>query len=161
MKLYPSLPEEVAALTAISKAAFDTDVSVGMDSPGGPPDYDNPHWHEQMRQEHHLYTFADDSGTILGGAILFEGDEGVFIGRIFVDPAHHRQGLGIRLMEAVEALFPQAPAFRLDTPACNRRTNRFYRKLGYRETIGRDTVCRDTERDAESVYYIKERNEAP
>ena len=48
MELVKARPEQIGALTAISKAAFDSDVDVGADSPDGPPEYDSEPWHIEM-----------------------------------------------------------------------------------------------------------------
>ena len=50
--------------------------------------------------------------------------------------------------EAPESCFPDAYVIQLDTPIWNVRTNRFYRKCGYRQTG----------KDIESVYYEKCKN---
>jgi ribosomal protein S18 acetylase RimI-like enzyme len=70
----------------------------------------------------------------------------LYIGRIFVDPIHHRKGYGISLMELVESYYPGVKKIVLDTPIWNVRTNAFYKKLGYSEV----------KRDEGFVYYQKE-----
>lgn len=149
MKLVKTQPNQVEVLVRISKAAFESDCAVGAPEAGGPPDYDNPAWHEKMRAQGHLYTALEDE-EIVGGAIVFL-DEGerphLYIGRIFVDPIHFQKGYGMAIMAAIEEMNPSVCAFLLDTPIWNRRTNRFYQKLGYAEV----------RRDAECVYYCKER----
>lgn len=46
---------EVGQLTEISREAFHTDYLVGGEADDRPPDYDSTVWHEQMRQEGHLF----------------------------------------------------------------------------------------------------------
>lgn len=137
---------EILKLTRISKAAFDTDCLVGGTEPDGPPDYDSVAWHESMAEKRNLYT-AIHSGSIVGGAVLFPNVEQkeLYIGRIFIDPVHFRNGYGIAIMEQIERMHPGFLC-KLDTPVWNLRTNRFYTKLGYRETG----------RDDETVYYQKQ-----
>ena len=79
------------------------------------------------------------AGEIVGGAILFLDKDGetLYIGRIFIDPVHHRKGYGLSLMKMVETYYPGIKKIKLDTPLWNIRTNAFYTKLGYRE-VGRD-----------------------
>ena len=48
----------------------------------------------------------------------------------------------------IECCFPDVYVIQLDTPIWNVRTNRFYRKCGYRQTG----------KDIESVYYEKCKN---
>ena len=126
-----SSPGEVEELTKISIEAFHSDFLVGLDPNDGPPDYDSLEWHKQMQAEGHLYSFANENGTIIGGAVLFASTETVYIGRIFVSPEYQRRGYGIKMMAEIESMFSSAKLFKLDTPANNIRTNSFYRKLGY------------------------------
>lgn len=68
--------------------------------------------------------------------------------RIFINPQHFGQGYGIQLMRDIECCFPDVYVIQLDTPIWNVRTNRFYRKCGYKQTG----------KDIESVYYEKRKN---
>ena len=146
MVLRKTVHSEIPELTRISKAAFDTDNLVGNPETGGPPDYDSKPWHAKMMEGGNLYT-AINQNTIMGGAVLFSNAEqkGLYIGRIFIDPVHFQKGYGIAIMEQIERMFPGFLC-KLDTPAWNRRTNRFYTKLSYQETG----------RDEETVYYQKQ-----
>ena len=145
MKLENAELKHVERIVAISKAAFDSDIHVGASEPDAPPDYDSVPWHIQMKNEGHLLQVVLD-GEIIGGAILFKDGETLYIGRIFIDPAHHRKGYGLALMEMVETYYPGIRKIKLDTPLWNVRTNAFYTKLGYCEV----------KRDEEFAYYQKE-----
>ena len=147
MKLEHTELNHIERIVAISKAAFDSDMYVGAPEADAPPDYDSIPWHIQMQNEGHLLQAVID-GEIVGGAILFLDKDGetLYIGRIFIDPVHHRKGYGLSLMKLVEAYYPGIRKIKLDTPLWNVRTNAFYTKLGYREV----------KRDAEFAYYQKE-----
>jgi len=67
MTLRNSRESEIAVPVGISKAAFDTDGLVG-----GPPDYDSYEWHSGLCKDGKVYTYFDDNGEIIGGAILFK-----------------------------------------------------------------------------------------
>ncbi len=138
---------DALVLNSISKQAFDSDVEVGAASPGGPPGYQSVPFHVRMARMNHLFKLVDENGVILGGAILFRQGDTLNIGRIFVDPQHFRKGCGTFMMREIEARFPDAKGFTLDTPAWNTRTNAFYSRLGYSEV----------KRNADFVYYSKER----
>lgn len=140
-----SLEDEINALVAISMAAFHTDVLVGGDENEGPPGYDSPEWHKQMLQEGHVYSYLSEDDRIIGGAILFEGDNDLYIGRIFIDPQFLRCGYGMKLMEEIEKTFSNIGLIKLDTPVWNTRTNQFYKKCGYTEVA----------KDNEDVHYEK------
>ena len=136
---------DALVLNAISKLAFDSDVEVGAPSAGGPPGYMSLKYHMKMARSGHLYKLTEN-GLIIGGAILFRDGATLNIGRIFVNPDHHQKGYGIRMMQEIEAMFPDIRTFTLDTPVWNIRTNSFYLKLGYTEV----------KRNEEFVYYSKQ-----
>ena len=137
---------DVPVLNAISRHAFDSDAEVGAPSAGGPPGYMLLKYHMKMARSGHLFKLTEN-GLIVGGAILFPDGDTLNVGRIFVDPDQHRKGYGIRMMNEIEALYPDVKTFTLDTPAWNNRTNSFYKKLGYTEI----------RRNEEFVYYSKQR----
>ena len=137
---------DAVTLTGISKRSFDSDAVVGGPSAGGPPGYASVPYYTKMARSNHLFKLTDN-GLIVGGAVLFPEKDGLNIGRIFVSPEHHRQGYGTYMMREIEAMFPDAKAFTLDTPVWNVRTNAFYTKLGYTEI----------RRSSEFVYYSKQR----
>ena len=147
MKLENAELKNIVRIAAISKAAFDSDIKVGASEAGRPPYYDSIPWHIQMQNEGHLLQAVIDE-EIVGGAILFLDKDGetLYIGRIFIDPVHHRKGYGLSLMKMVEIFYPGIKKIKLDTPLWNIRTNAFYSKLGYCEV----------KRDEEFAYYQKE-----
>ena len=137
---------DALVLNAISRLAFDSDTEVGAPSAGGPPGYMSLKYHIKMAKSGHLFKLTEN-GLILGGAILFRRGGTLNIGRIFIDPQHFRKGYGTCMMREIEALFPDARLFTLDTPAWNTRTNAFYTRLGYLEV----------KRDGDFIYYSKNR----
>ena len=137
---------DALVLNCISKRSFDSDVEVGAPSAGGPPGYMSLKYHMKMARSGHLYKLADN-GLIVGGAILFPDGDTLNIGRIFISPEHFHKGYGIYMMQEIEAMYPEAKTFTLDTPAWNTRTNAFYTKLGYSEV----------KRSRDLIYYAKVR----
>lgn len=144
MELLLAKSQDALVLTSISKRAFDSDIEIGAPQAGGPPGYQSHKYHLKMVGQKHLYTFYHD-GLIVGGAILFKENATLYIGRIFIAPEHFQKGLGTKLMEIVENLYPDVTTFTLDTPLWNIRTNNFYKKLGYEVE----------KKDKEFAYYIK------
>ena len=132
LKLLKAGTSDALTLNGISKRAFDSDISVGASSPGGPPGYMSVSFHTKMARQGHLYKLTDE-GLIVGGAILFLKNDVLNIGRIFVAPEHFRKGYGSFMMNEIETMYPAAKEFTLDTPVWNIRTNAFYSKLGYRQ----------------------------
>ncbi len=147
MKLVQAEQNQIERIVDISKAAFESDITVGAPSVGGPPEYDSVAWHEQMLNEGHLFQVVKD-GEIVGGAILFmiNEEETLVVGRIFIDCFYHKKGYGLLLMKLLESYYPYIKKIKLDTPIWNIRTNAFYKKMGYIEV----------KRDDEFVYYLKE-----
>ena len=137
---------DALTLNCISKQAFDSDAEIGAPSAGGPPGYMSLKFHMKMARSGHLYKLTEN-GLIVGGAILFPDGDTLNIGRIFVAPEHFRKGYGIFMMQEIEAMFPDAKAFTLDTPVWDTRTNAFYTKLGYTEVKRGDDL----------VFYSKTR----
>jgi len=137
---------DALVLNCISKSSFESDVDAGAPAKGGPPGYMSLPFHMKMARTNHLFKLTDN-GLIIGGAILFPEKDRVNIGRIFISPEYFRKGFGIRMMQEIEAMFPDAKEFTLDTPVWNIRTNRFYKKLGYTEV----------KRDQHFVWYLKKR----
>ena len=139
VQLLKASTSDALILNCISKQAFDSDAEVGAPSAGGPPGYTSLKFHMKMARSNRLYKLVDN-GLIVGGAILFPDGDTLNIGRIFVSPEHFRKGYGIHMMREIEAMYPEAKAFTLDTPAWNTRTNAFYTKLGYTETGRRNDL---------------------
>jgi len=132
LSLEKATAADAAKLAQISKRAFDSDIDCDAPGPGGPPGYDSPAWQARtMRAAAAYYTLRID-GEIAGGAIVFDQGRGrYYLARIFLDPAYHRQGIGLSFMDLVLAQFPQAGKWSLETPAWNWRTRRFYLKAGF------------------------------
>lgn len=126
--------EDSPVLTEISQRAFDSDIRCGSEERGGPPGYDNVEWQTRMITNPGATYYKILLGErIIGGALVYplrqEGD--YCLGRIYIAPSHHRQGLGRQAMHLVERAFPDARRWVLDTPAWNTRTRQFYREVGY------------------------------
>ncbi len=135
IQFLPAEPFDVAELTRISTAAFDSDAIMSGEA-GGPPDYDNVEWHREMQTEEHLFKLTDGE-LIVGGAVLFADADKMHIGRIWIDPERFHRGLGTFMMNEIEHRFEGIKKLELDTPLWNIRTNSFYQKLGY-TAVGKD-----------------------
>lgn len=134
MLLRLTAEEEIEMITKISIDAFHSDYLIGLEPNDGPPGYDSVKWHKEMQREKHLFSYFNDGGIMVGGAILFASFDEIYIGRIFISPEYHKKGYGVRLMNDVEKMFSSVKRFKLDTPTKNIRTNSFYKKLGYIQT---------------------------
>ena len=132
-------------LAEASKRAFHSDVHCGAPPgpPGGPPGYDSPQWQRKiMRIADYYKIVLEDAGSsrprIVGGIIVFrQAPREYELGRIFVDPEAQNRGIGTRAFEFLWEAYPLAKRWTLGTPAWNRRTRHFYKKVGFVE-IGED-----------------------
>lgn len=125
-------PEEAMILTQVQKATFDDDTKRHLGKPsGGPFGYDSVPYCTSLISEGRAYTIKKE-GTIIGGAFVTEELDGtVRINRLFIRPDHQGQGLGKRALKGLEARFPRAKRFVLDTPVWADRNQHFYQSLGY------------------------------
>ena len=129
--------DEVGILTAMSKAAFLSDIEY-CGEPGGPTGYDDYDFHLGHQNNGDLYSLLDN-GKIVAGAILAADGDSLYIYRIFVNPEEFHKGYGIKLMKEIEDHFPEVMLFKLDTPEWNSRTNSFYQKCGYK-AVGKEHI---------------------
>ena len=118
LQFLPAGTSNALTLTGISKRSFETDVSVGGPSKGGPPGYMSVPFHTKMARMKHLYKLTDN-GLVVGGAILSLKDDVLNIERIFVAPEYFRKGYGLFMMKQIEELFSNVKRFLLDTPYWN------------------------------------------
>jgi len=89
-----------------------------------------------MRIGQYYKILVDDQ--IVGGFIVFRQRPREYeLGRIFVDPDFQNQGIGAQTFEFLWQEFPLAKQWTLGTPAWNRRTRHFYKKVGFVE-VGED-----------------------
>jgi GNAT superfamily N-acetyltransferase len=128
---------DAAALASASEQAFHSDVHCGAPSIGGPPGYKSAAWQTKAMRFGDYYTVLKDD-RIIGGIIVFRKAPREYeLGRIFVDPDFQNRGIGAQAFEFLWETYPLAKLWTLGTPAWNRRTRHFYRKVGFRE-IGED-----------------------
>jgi len=138
--LVPACEQDLETLTEICIRAFHTDIDHGGPAIGGPPGYDSIDHQRTMlrRAESYLKILVD--GRTAGGLLVYEtAAKEYYLCQFFLDPAYHRQGIGLRAIELLFDRYPQATMWRTDTPAWNTRTKPFYEKLGfatYREKDG-------------------------
>jgi len=133
---------DASALAQVSERAFHSDIHCGAPGMGGPPGYSSEAWQRRMIGIGQYYRIVLDD-QIVGGFIVFrKGTRHYELSRIFVDPDHQNQGIGAQAFEFLWKEFPLAKKWTLGTPAWNRRTRHFYKKVGFVEvgTDGRDGI---------------------
>ena len=120
-------------LAEISKRAFDSDVEVGAQGPGGPQGYDSPEAQiNNMKWTDYYKILLDD--LIVGGIMVCgRSERHCEICGLFVDPQFHNKGIATRAFELIWGAYPRVEVWTLGTPEWNVRTKHFYEKLGFQQ----------------------------
>ena len=130
-------PSDAEALAQASERAFHSDIHCGAPGIGGPPGYKSAEWQARTMRFAEYYSILAGE-RIVGGMIVFRKRTREYeLGRIFVDPDVQNQGIGTRAFAFLWETYPLAKRWTLGTPAWNRRTRHFYKKVGFVE-IGED-----------------------
>lgn len=127
--------EDIAPCTIIMKEAFDEDAMLFLQTPDGPPGYDDGSF---------LQKYACESGAdsyciyvdeqLSGGTIVFHdpSKKENFLGCIFLRPALRGKGIGTAVWEQIEKMYPDVKVWRTETPLYSRRNLNYYiNKLGF------------------------------
>lgn len=128
----PAREEEAAAILAVQKAAYRSEAERNRDWTIPPLSQTL----EEMRADiRALDVLAARSGDRCVGSVRARLDgEVCHVGRLIVDPDWQGRGLGSRLLDAIQARFPQAREFALFTGERSTGNLAFYQKRGYRIT---------------------------
>ena len=130
-------PKDAVTLARISERAFHSDIHCGAPGLGGPPGYSSEQWQREMMHIGDYYKVLVGDQIVGGFIVLRKGPREYELGRIFVDPDYQNQGVGTQAFEFLWQEYPLAKRWTLDTPAWNRRTRHFYKKVGFVE-VGTD-----------------------
>ena len=98
IKLEKATKEDAEKLASISKKAFNSDIHVGAPGPGGPPGYDSPSFQLRCMKYMDYYTILLETRIVGGIFVTSQGKTHRILERIFVDPHHHKKGIGSRAM---------------------------------------------------------------
>lgn len=86
----------------------------------------------------------DKSGTVIGMTTPFIDEEGrQHVGSLYVDKAWHGKGVGSALMQKVLDWFDPTVPIELGVVTYNERAKAFYRKWGFQEVPGSETLFAD------------------
>ncbi len=131
VRLEQAREEDAATLCEIAVRAFHTDVDYGGRPESGPPGYDSPERQAEFMKHCDYYKILLD-GRIVGALLVArKGAHHCECVGIWVEPQHHRQGIGRRAFELAFAAYPDATRWTVETPQWNRRTAAFYGSLGF------------------------------
>lgn len=109
----------ISELTKIMERAFDEDTRIHLGKEkGGPDGYDNGDFLRKwgLHKDASSYCiFLNEQ--LIGGVILWiNGDHNNFLGNIFIDPSYENQGLGTKVWNMIEELYPATKTWNTETP---------------------------------------------
>ncbi len=122
---------DATEILALQKVAYRSEAKLNNDWTIPPLTQTLP----EIEAEFETKTFlkAVEKDKIIGSvrAVLDSGT--CHIGRLMVLPEYQGKGIGTRMMEKIEAAFPNAEWFELFTGTRSAHNIRLYKRLGYRE----------------------------
>jgi GNAT superfamily N-acetyltransferase len=159
VRIEPARALDLVALTTIQALSFSEEVGLYGT---GPPGYKSLEWQAQaLRRAEYFKILADQ--LIVGGIVARQVSPGHYLlVRIFVHPDHQDRGVGTQAFRLIEARFPTAEKWSLNTPYRSFRNHHFYRKLGFTHTETMTPEGFDLSRDPEfCVFVFEKRRSAP
>ena len=137
--------EDIPILTNIMKRAFDDDAQkhLGIEE-GGPPGYDNGDFFREW-----LFGYDESigqkiivDGQVIGGFIVWDLEhKHNILGTIFIDPDCQDKGIGTQAWDYIEASYPDAKSWTLDTPTWAIKNHHFYaKKCGFQRVETKDDM---------------------
>ena len=108
-----------------------------------------------------ILKLIDEKNTIVGSVRGYLENHTVFIGKLMVHPEKQRQGLGKKLLLAMEKEYPNE-RYELFTSTMSKRNIEFYEKLGYRifeeKKITEELVFVYLEKSCRNIREVDEMN---
>lgn len=138
----PATLDDVAEIFALQRLAYQSEAELHGNYEIQPLTQSLAEVEEEFHNRLVLKAVAED-GTIVGSVRGYEMADGSFyVGKLIVHPAARRQGLGTRLLLALEEAAP-SHRYELFTAAQSPQNIACYEKLGYRiykrcEGVGRE-----------------------
>ena len=122
-------------LTKIMERAFDEDTRIHLgEEKGGPDGYDDGSFLRKwgLHKKASSYCIFLNK-QLIGGVILWiNEDNNNFLGNIFIDPIYENQGLGTKVWNMIEKLYPNTKTWNTETPIFSSRNHNFYvNKCGF------------------------------
>jgi len=123
--------EDLPAVLSLQKLAFLTEAELYGD--GIQPLRDELGDLEAEMKGGTRFLKAVENGKLVGSVRGRMKEGSCLLGKLMVHPDWRGRGLGTKLMESAEGLFPEAASFKLFTGSRSEGNLRLYRSLGYAE----------------------------
>lgn len=122
-------------LTKIMERAFDEDTGIHLgEEKGGPEGYDDGSFLKKWGLNENTTSYCITLDEQLIGAVILwinKNNEN-FLGNIFIDPIYENQGLGLKVWNMIEKLYPDTKVWNTETPIFSSRNHNFYvNKCGF------------------------------
>ncbi|MDW8467950.1 MAG: GNAT family N-acetyltransferase [Burkholderiales bacterium] len=123
-----ALPRDAHAIAALAREHIEA---------GLPPKYDAARILRAMRRRDTVVLVAAEGSAVRGFAVMEFGEERAHLVLLAVSPGHRRRGIGRRLIEWLleSARTAGIASVHLELRAGNAAARRFYRAMGFSETL--------------------------
>ncbi len=127
--------EDIPEMTEIMTRSFNCDSMMHLGKNGGPTGYDNGEFLRTWGLDPHSTQYKIvRNNQIIGGVILWINDKTNIntLGLIFLDPDLQDGGLGLKVWNKIESMYPNTVKWCTETPIYSRRNHHFYiNKCGF------------------------------
>ena len=115
--------------------AFDEDTRIHLgEEKGGPDGYDDGSFLRKWGLHKNATSYCIFlKEQLIGGVVLWINENNNnFLGTIFIDPVYENQGLGTKVWNMIEKLYPDTKTWETETPVFSHRNHNFYvNKCGF------------------------------
>lgn len=129
MRIFKAAPEDAARILGLQRRAYEAEARLYDDWDIPPLTQTRQSLLEEIRT---MVVLKAIDGENLVGSVRANANGGdCLIGRLIVEPSRQRQGIGSRLLRAIEQTFPDVDRYELFTGHKSEGNIKLYRRHGY------------------------------